>query len=228
MDINVATRNAASLAPTSASQPVAAPLVSGNGKNRDPLVSRVAGEPEASSRTGAGDNGELRAKQTGPGTEYTSEELAQLQDLRARDREVRAHEMAHLSAAGSHSRGGPSYTFDSGPDGRRYAVAGEVSIDTSEIAGDPAATLVKAQQVRRAALAPASPSAQDQKIAAQAAAMATQASAEIAQKRSQSVDSTARPGAGTDQTAQSGPGNSIDQTYAAATETDTPIIELVA
>jgi hypothetical protein len=218
MDITVATRNAASIATVGASQPVAAPSVSGNRQNRDPLVSRVAAEPEAGKRAGAGDNGEVRAGQPGPGAEYTAEEKATLQELRARDREVRAHEMAHLATAGSHSRGGPAYTFETGPDGRRYAVAGEVSIDTSEVAGDPAATLTKAQQVRRAALAPASPSAQDRQIAAQATAMAAQASAELAQERVESAGSTTGPATS----------NTVERAYAATAEEISSVIELMA
>ena len=59
-------------------------------------------------------------------------------------------------------------------------MAGEVKIDTSEIPGDPQATLLKAQIIRRAALAPATPSAQDRQVAAQATAMAQQARIELA------------------------------------------------
>lgn len=66
-----------------------------------------------------------------------------------RDREVRAHEQAHMAAAGAYSRGGP--------DNRQYAVGGEVQIDTSAVSGDPEATIRKAQTVRRAANAPATP-----------------------------------------------------------------------
>ena len=89
-------------------------------------------------------------------------------ELRSRDREVRAHEQAHKAAAGGLARGGPRYEYERGPDGKLYAVSGEVSIDTSEVAGDPQATIRKMQQVRRAALAPANPSAQDRQIAAEA------------------------------------------------------------
>ena len=99
--------------------------------------------------------------------------------LKARDTEVRAHEMAHLSAAGGYARGGMSFTYQTGPDGKRYAIGGEVSIDTSAVAGDPEATLQKAMVIQRAALAPAEPSAQDQKVAQSAMKMMTQARMEI-------------------------------------------------
>lgn len=106
-------------------------------------------------------------------------------ELKSRDREVKAHEQAHLAAGGRHVTGGASYSYQTGPDGRRYAIGGEVGIDTSPVAGDPEATLAKAQQVRAAALAPAEPSSQDLKVAAQATQMAAQARAEIAQQNQQ-------------------------------------------
>ncbi len=106
-----------------------------------------------------------------------------LQKLQARDREVRAHEQAHLAAAGDIARGGPTYTYQRGPDGRMYAVGGEVSLDTSPIQGDPEATLAKARQIQASATAPADPSPQDRAIAAAAAQMAAAASLELARKQ---------------------------------------------
>jgi len=91
-----------------------------------------------------------------------------IDELSARDREVRTHEAAHLGAAGIYANGGPTFSFQRGPDGKQYAVGGEVSIDTSPIPGDPEATIRKAQTIRRAALAPADPSGQDRSVAASA------------------------------------------------------------
>lgn len=102
-----------------------------------------------------------------------------INQLKARDTEVRAHEMAHLAAAGSYARGGMSFTYQTGPDGRKYAVGGEVGIDTSPVSGDPEATLMKAMVIQRAALAPAEPSAQDMKVAQVAVQMMSEARAEI-------------------------------------------------
>jgi len=102
-----------------------------------------------------------------------------INQLKARDTEVRAHEMAHLAAAGSYARGGMSFTYQTGPDGKRYAIGGEVGIDTSPVSGDPEATLQKAMVIQRAALAPAEPSAQDQKVAQSAVKMMAQARMEI-------------------------------------------------
>ncbi len=110
-------------------------------------------------------------------------EAQELERLEARDREVRAHEQAHKAAAGRHARGGASFSYTRGPDGRSYATGGSVSIDTSKIAGDPEATLSKMQQVQRAALAPADPSSQDSRVAADAAQKASEARREIAKER---------------------------------------------
>ncbi len=105
--------------------------------------------------------------------------------MHQRDREVRAHEQAHSSVAGSLAKGGPSFDYERGPDGQLYAVGGEVQIDTSKVAGDPKATAEKARQVRRAALAPAEPSQQDRAVAAAAAAIEAQARVEIAQQQTE-------------------------------------------
>lgn len=110
--------------------------------------------------------------------QQTDVEQQIIQELAARDREVRQHEMAHQIAGGQYT-GGATYTFERGPDGMMYAVGGEVSIDTSPVAGDPEATLQKAETIERAALAPANPSPQDLKVAAAARAMANDARAEL-------------------------------------------------
>jgi hypothetical protein len=100
-------------------------------------------------------------------------------ELKATDARVHAHEAAHLAAAGGLARGGASFTYQRGPDGKAYAVGGEVPIDTSGVSGDPRATLAKALRIQQAALAPADPSPQDRAVAAAAAAMAAQAQGEL-------------------------------------------------
>ncbi|MBK1692989.1 hypothetical protein CKO33_12570 [Ectothiorhodospira mobilis] len=97
-----------------------------------------------------------------------------LQALRQRDREVRTHEQAHMAAGGGLVNGGATYSYQQGPDGRRYAVGGEVSIDTSRPA-DPEEAIRKARQIARAALAPAEPSGQDYRVAARARLMEAEA-----------------------------------------------------
>jgi len=115
-------------------------------------------------------------------TVFTDEETQQVEDLKQGDSEVRRHEQAHISAGGQYVRGGARLEYETGPDGQRYATAGEVSIDTAEVANDPAATIRKMQAVRRAALAPAEPSATDRRIAAEAQAKANQARRDMQEK----------------------------------------------
>ncbi len=126
-----------------------------------------------------------------PRREHSKAEIAHIKALEARDREVRQHEQAHLAAAGNLARGGIVYDEVRGPDGRRYAIAGEVHIDVSPVPGDPRATIEKAQRIQRTALAPSEPSGQDRQVARQAQAMELEAKAELV-----AVSSAAqRPGA---------------------------------
>ncbi len=115
----------------------------------------------------------------------SEQEQRQVQELKRRDAEVKAHEQAHLSAAGGLARGGASFDYKTGPDGKRYALGGEVNIDTSRASDDPQANMSKARQIRRAALAPADPSAQDHAVAAEASRMEAQAQAELSQQARQ-------------------------------------------
>ncbi|SFF94086.1 SprA-related family protein [Duganella sp. CF458] len=114
--------------------------------------------------------------------EYSPEDRAKIDQLKARDLQVRQHEQAHLAAAGSLATSGATYTYQRGPNGVNYAVGGEVNIDTS--AGrTPEETISKARQIQAAALAPADPSGQDRSVAARAGQMAQQAQAEISAKQ---------------------------------------------
>lgn len=110
--------------------------------------------------------------------ELAPEEQKVVQELKQRDQEVKTHEMAHLAVAGQYARGGASYTYQQGPDGRRYAVGGEVPVDLSE-EKTPEETIQKMQTVRRAAMAPAEPSSADRSVAASAAAIASRAQQEL-------------------------------------------------
>ena len=127
-----------------------------------------------------------RGSSTDP-RDLSSEEERDVQELRARDAEVRRHEQAHVAASGHLPTSGPSYTYEEGPDGRRYAVGGEVQISFGE-GRNPEETLRNAEAARRAALAPAQPSAQDRRVAAKADALAAQARAEQQQERREGRD----------------------------------------
>ncbi|MBI5556010.1 MAG: hypothetical protein HY885_00065 [Deltaproteobacteria bacterium] len=112
------------------------------------------------------------------GEPLSSEEVVQLLELKKADAAVRAHEQAHLAAAGGLAKGGASFAYQRGPDGRNYAVAGEVRIDTSRGA-TPEETVAKMARVRAAALAPANPSPQDRKVAQSASVAMSEARLEL-------------------------------------------------
>lgn len=111
----------------------------------------------------------------------SEDDQKQVKDLKDRDREVRIHEQAHAAVGGQYA-GSPSYEYQTGPDGKRYAVGGEVSIDVSE-EEKPEDTIQKMQIVRAAALAPAEPSTQDLKVAAEASQKENQARSQVSQKQ---------------------------------------------
>lgn len=137
-----------------------------------------AQEREPDERSGQGSSGQSEADRD---EQQSASEQRKLDELKKRDAEVRAHEQAHANVGGDLAAS-PSYEFQLGPDGRQYAVGGEVNIDLAVVPGDPQATIVKMQKVKAAALAPADPSAADRRVAAEATQRVLQAQAELAQQ----------------------------------------------
>ena len=134
-----------------------------------PLSARPA------SAAGAGGRGAGAGRgAAGAGAGLSEADLKMVSELKARDRVVRAHELAHMAAGAGIVTRGASFSYQTGPDGQRYAVGGEVGISTSP-GRTPEETLAKADQIRAAALAPANPSGQDLRVAAEAAQMAAEA-----------------------------------------------------
>ncbi len=113
--------------------------------------------------------------------QLSPEQQQEVNRLRAIDRKVRAHEQAHM-AAGAGVTGGASFQFTRGPDGRQYAVGGEVRINVSS-GQTPESTIERARTIQAAALAPADPSSQDRAVAAQAAMLEAQARAELSRMK---------------------------------------------
>jgi hypothetical protein len=136
-----------------------------------------------STRPVPGDEATPRARDAAPGQRPVPSDRATLSDearqelskLQERDRHVRAHEAAH-QAAGGGLAGGATFSYQVGPDGRSYAVGGEVPI-RSAVSASPEAQVAAARQMRAAALAPGDPSAQDLAVAADAAQAEQQAMA---------------------------------------------------
>ena len=136
-------------------------------------------------KTKATDKGESSEKSKG--TALSEGEQRVVQALKSRDAEVKAHERAHKSVGGQYT-GAISYELQVGPDGKRYAIGGEVSIDASPVSGDPKATIQKLTIVKSAALAPAEPSTQDRSVAATASRIISLAQAEVSSEN-QNVES---------------------------------------
>ncbi len=160
------------------SSPFSAPATP---QGNEDQISLSARGKELSRQTGTQDSNAAQNRQTSEAKaqgsaqqELTQEELKNQLDLQKRDTEVRAHEQAHLSAAGQYANGGASFSYVTGPGGKRYADGGEVSIDMSK-EKTPEATIIKMRTVRRAALAPANPSGADRGIAARASSIEAQA-----------------------------------------------------
>lgn len=131
----------------------------------------AASEPERGAEEGDQD----RAVTSADGQALSADDRRLVEQLKTRDTEVRTHEQAHVAAGGPYVTSGPTYTYQIGPDGKRYAIGGEVGIDTSAIPGDPEASMQKAEAIIRAAMAPAEPSGQDHRVAASARAMRAEA-----------------------------------------------------
>ncbi len=164
-----------------------------SGKGRDlsaqnsTNVNKTKGEPST----------DLQTKATQKDQAQKSTDLALIQQLKKRDNDVRNHEQAHLAVAGRYATGGASYTYQTGPDGVRYAIGGEVPISISA-ESTPDATIQKMEAVRRAALAPADPSPADLQIAAEASALEIQAmQEEQVIQREKANPPASSPGSGT-------------------------------
>lgn len=156
------------------------------------------------------------------GSPLSESELQQLQELQERDRAVRAHEQAHAAAAGALAMGGPSYHYQRGPDGRNYAVGGEVKIDSGPVPGDPEATIRKMEQVRRAALAPVDPSPADRAVASQADRQASVARMELLMQQAEARQNSSLSNADTTDESQS----QDDETQAVAVASDAQALQM--
>lgn len=178
----------------SSRNPVGSSIIQGSSTTSPPQRDRVLISDEAretaSAKQAGDENGKTEQKIATQGASETAdlskEEMLELQKLQKRDTEVKAHEQAHKAVAGHHAAGGPSYTYEIGPNGKRFAVGGEVPIDLSKEA-TPEETILKMQIIARAAMAPANPSSADRRIAARAAMIANQARGELQTEQSGST-----------------------------------------
>ena len=150
-----------------------------NQSNEDAAIVSLSDEVKKTGKTSNSEEPQQKA-------ELSEEEKKEVEKLKERDREVKDHEQAHLSSLGQYRGGAASYDFQTGPDGQRYAVGGEVGADLSE-EDTPETTITKMQVVKRAAMAPAEPSAQDHQVASQASRIEAEARSEEAKEQSQEI-----------------------------------------
>lgn len=88
-----------------------------------------------------------------------------LEKFKNTDSNIRAHEQSH--AASGNTTSPISYRYQTGPDGKLYAVGGEVRLDTS-LPRDPEAARFKLSQIQNAASSPSHMSGADAQISIQA------------------------------------------------------------
>ncbi len=178
--------------------------LSSNDQNTvDQRVTGVNRASEQFDQPNRGENGD----NLGQANQLTPEEQKTVQELKARDIEVRAHEQAHAAVGGQYA-GSPQYDYQTGPDGKRYAVGGSVSIDVSA-ESDPKATIQKMQIVKRAAMAPAEPSAQDYKVAAAATQKEQEARAELSKQNGPNAESSSSDSNATNAKEKNSRGDSV-------------------
>ena len=104
-----------------------------------------------------------------------------LERLKQLDRDVRAHESAHAAASGVQTIGSPRFRYTEGPDGKMYAVGGEVTVAVQS-SGRPDDAMRAAQALRASALSSDNPSAADLGAAAEAGRMEMEALAAMARE----------------------------------------------
>jgi hypothetical protein len=144
-------------------------------------IGRIGDDSQASDARVRGAGGLARGMAGVPSSEAgrwrTSDEAL------ARDRHVRGHENAHLSALGPYAASGILYSTVNGAEGEAIAVGGRIAVDLAEVPGDPEATLRKARTVLNAAQAPGDPSAADMRVAARAYRLMQEARDDLAVER---------------------------------------------
>jgi hypothetical protein len=136
-------------------------------------------ESGSKDRSEINDQKDTRNPYAGNNSELSPKEKRDVEQLKSIDISVRSHELAHISAGGQFVKGGARFQYQTGPDGNRYAVAGEVGIDSSPIPGDPKATAEKMEKIKTAALAPVDPSNQDRRVAGMASQIRAEALMEL-------------------------------------------------
>jgi len=111
--------------------------------------------------------------------ELSTEEQKQLSELKQRDASVRQEEETHARILGKHA-GLISYEYVTGPDGRKYAVAGSVQVNAKIDSNDPEEARKVYRQIQAAATGVQRPSQQDRSVAGMTSASLTSLQGDLA------------------------------------------------
>jgi hypothetical protein len=150
----------------------------------------LSGEARARAENGQDGGAKDGKARTGTARKLTARQQREVLELQQSDTHVRQHEAAHQAAGGSLT-GGATFSYQQGPDGRSYAVGGEVPVSL-RVGRTPEETISNARQARRAALAPADPSPQDLAVAAQATQLELSAQVRKARQASEAYGKQSR------------------------------------
>lgn len=124
------------------------------------------------------------------GRKLSQEEQKEVERIKRIDREVRRRELANRAVAGDYARGGVSFEYVTGPDGKKYAVEGHINIAVRSVPNNPKATIRKAQAIRNIKLTSGT-SPQGRSVSAEVARMEREARMELkTEQRKESDDVT--------------------------------------
>ena len=147
---------------------------------KDPLLVSIANEKKAQKEKEQQEQKAEASQEKSQPNQLSEDEKRVVRELASRDAEVKTHEASHQAASGGMA-GPASYTYQRGPDGKMYAIGGEVSI-TTPATSSPEEAIKVARQLASAAMASGDPSPQDFAVAATARTMEIKAQQELAQK----------------------------------------------
>jgi hypothetical protein len=145
-------------------------------------VERNQGVSSVQQSDKSSDRSNVPASAQGVEKTLTPEAQRQIASLQQIDRNVRAHEQAHISAGRDVITSTANFSYTYGPDGKQYAVGGEVGIDTSA-EKTPEANIDKGMRIQAAALAPRDPSSQDYRVAAIGTQLEAQGRVDLSQQQ---------------------------------------------
>jgi hypothetical protein len=119
------------------------------------------------------------ARLSGEVRELTPQDEAVIRNLKRLERDLMTREMEQSQAGGGVS-GTARHLVETGPDGERYVTDGETSPSLVH-GGTPEQQLARARAVRRAALAPSTPSTRDLAVASEARRLERRAEVKVDQ-----------------------------------------------